>query len=81
MRNRFLLSLCCAGTLAVGLGLSFPAAADSTAPDSGKKQEPAKTKAKPGAACKATSDCDQSTSPQTCQSGKCHVENYPPPAT
>ena len=37
------------------------------------------SKGKPGAACKANSDCDQSAQSQTCTNKKCQVFRVPPP--
>ncbi len=75
---RKLLSLFSIGALVVGLSLT--AVADSSAPDTGTKKEPAKTKGKQGDACKTGADCDQTANPQTCANFKCAI-NYPPPPT
>ncbi len=80
MRKRFLLSMLCGAVIGLSLGFSPTASADSSAPNTGKKEDP-KAKAKTGAACKTNADCDQATNPQTCRDSKCQVEHYPPPST
>ena len=72
---RTLLGIFAATAFAVGLSLT--AAADSTAPDSGKKVE--KAKGKPGAPCKTNADCDQTQNSQTCQNAKCQAFQPTPP--
>ncbi len=80
MRNRYLLSLVWAAALT--LGFSLTASADSSAPDTGKKQpDAAKVKGKTGDACKTSQDCDQSSNRQSCRDSKCQVEHLVHPTT
>lgn len=62
--------------LGLFLGLSFGAGLTQADTSTGK-QPPGK--GKPGNACKVNSDCDQSSQPQICASGKCQVFQPPPP--
>jgi hypothetical protein len=64
--------------LALALGISLNAFADSSVPDNGKGKGKKEAKAKPGGACKANDDCDQTNMPQICVDKKCEV-NVPPP--
>ncbi len=75
MHIRRLLTFLGAGALFVGLALAAGhATADTSTKDPGKGG-----KAKPGAACKVDTDCDQSAQPQSCVASKCQVIRVPPP--
>jgi hypothetical protein len=56
----------------VCLGLSLSAFADTSTKEPGGGKQPT-GKAKPGAACKVDSDCDQSGRPLRCRESKCEA--------